>query len=26
MTELLKKDKKFERTSACEASFQELKK
>jgi hypothetical protein len=26
MTELLKKDKKFEWTSACEASFQELKK
>jgi hypothetical protein len=26
MTELLKKDKKFESTSACEASFQELKK
>jgi hypothetical protein len=26
MTELLVKDKKFERTSACEASFQELKK
>jgi hypothetical protein len=26
MTELLEKDKKFERTSACEASFQELKK
>ena len=26
MTELLKKDKKFEQTSACEASFQELKK
>jgi hypothetical protein len=26
MTELLEKDKKFEWTSACEASFQELKK
>jgi hypothetical protein len=26
MTELLKKDKKFEWTPACEASFQELKK
>jgi hypothetical protein len=26
MTELLEKDKKFECTSACEASFQELKK
>jgi hypothetical protein len=26
MTELLKKDKKFKWTSACEASFQELKK
>jgi hypothetical protein len=26
MTKLLKKDKKFEWTSACEASFQELKK
>jgi hypothetical protein len=26
MTELLDKDKKFEWTSACEASFQELKK
>jgi hypothetical protein len=26
MTELLKKDKKFEWTSTCEASFQELKK
>jgi hypothetical protein len=26
MTELLKNDKKFEWTSACEASFQELKK
>jgi hypothetical protein len=26
MTEWLEKDKKFERTSACEASFQELKK
>jgi hypothetical protein len=26
MTELLKKDKKFEWTSACEASFRELKK
>jgi hypothetical protein len=26
MTELLKKDKKFEWTSACKASFQELKK
>jgi hypothetical protein len=26
MTELLKKDKKIEWTSACEASFQELKK
>jgi hypothetical protein len=26
MTELLEKDKKFERTHACEASFQELKK
>jgi hypothetical protein len=26
MTELLKKDKKFDWTSACEASFQELKK
>jgi hypothetical protein len=26
MTELLEKDKKFEWTSACETSFQELKK
>jgi hypothetical protein len=26
MTELLKKDKKFEWTDSCEASFQELKK
>jgi hypothetical protein len=26
MTELLEKDKKFEWTSACEGSFQELKK
>jgi hypothetical protein len=26
MTELLEKDKKFEWTPACEASFQELKK
>jgi hypothetical protein len=26
MTELLEEDKKFEWTSACEASFQELKK
>jgi hypothetical protein len=26
MTELLEKDKKFEWTSTCEASFQELKK
>jgi hypothetical protein len=26
MTELLEKDKKFEWTSACESSFQELKK
>jgi hypothetical protein len=26
MTELLEKDKKFEWTSACKASFQELKK
>jgi hypothetical protein len=26
MTELLEKDKKFKWTSACEASFQELKK
>jgi hypothetical protein len=26
MTKLLEKDKKFEWTSACEASFQELKK
>jgi hypothetical protein len=26
MTELLEKDKKFEWTSACEASFQEFKK
>jgi hypothetical protein len=26
MTEMLKKDKKFEWTSACEASFEELKK
>jgi hypothetical protein len=26
MTELLEKDKKFEQTPACEASFQELKK
>jgi hypothetical protein len=26
MTELLEKDKKFESTSTCEASFQELKK
>jgi hypothetical protein len=26
MTELLEKDKKFEWTSACEASFQKLKK
>jgi hypothetical protein len=26
MTELLEKDKKVERTSACDASFQELKK
>jgi hypothetical protein len=26
MTELLEKDKKFEWMSACEASFQELKK
>jgi hypothetical protein len=26
MTELLKKDKKFKWTPACEASFQELKK